>query len=43
VISNVIGAAAFNGKADILKNLVGRHHSGLLFIDHPASEKLDFV
>jgi len=39
----VIGAAAFNARSDIIKNLLGKHHSGLLFIDHPASEKLDFT
>ncbi|CDW79057.1 ankyrin repeat domain-containing [Stylonychia lemnae] len=43
VISNVIGAAAYNGRAEILKNLVGKHHSGLLFVDHPSTEKLDFT
>jgi ankyrin repeat protein len=43
VISNVLGAAAYSGKADILKNFLGKQFSGLLSVNHLASEKLDFT
>lgn len=42
VISNVIGAAAYNGSSEILKNLVGKGSTGLLNINFPAVEKQDF-
>jgi hypothetical protein len=38
----VIGAAAFNGSTDILKNLMNKR-SSLLNINHPASEKQDYT
>ena len=43
VISNVIGAAAFNGRTEVLKNALGKQFYGMLNINHPATEKLDFT
>lgn len=39
----MIGAAAYNAKADVLKNLIGKNQSPQICINHPAIEKLDIV
>ena len=41
VISNIVGAAAFNGSKDILKYMLKK--KSLAGIDHLASERLDFA
>jgi hypothetical protein len=41
VITNVIGAAASHGSSEVLKHLMHKS-SGLININHPASEKQDF-
>ena len=41
VISNAIGAAAFNGSIDVLKQLMSKSGS-ILNINQPAIEKLDY-
>jgi hypothetical protein len=42
VISNVLGAAAYNGATDILKNLLVRQKASIFNLNFPALEKQDF-
>lgn len=42
VISNVLGAAAYNGRAEVLKSFLGKQFASIVYINFPATEKQDF-
>ena len=43
VVSNALGGAAFNGRSEILKNLLTKQYLAVLNINEPATEKQDFA